>query len=72
MARGDWFRARSARVAVDGRPWRATEWYCSKVRDDWRGIAVLDLQGLPLGRYEIEIWPTDHSRSQHLVQRVAH
>jgi hypothetical protein len=66
-----WSRARSARVAVDGRPWRATEWYCSKVRGEWRGIAVLDLRGLPLGRHEIEIWPAGHSRSHHLLHRVA-
>lgn len=67
-----WSRARTARVVVDGRPWHAADWHCSRVGGQWRGIAVLDLQRLQLGRHEIEIWPADHSRSQHLVQRVAH
>ncbi len=63
-------RARAVRVAVDGRPWHAADWYCSRVGGQWRGTAVLDLQRLPLGRYDLDIWPAGHSPSHYSLHRL--
>ena len=65
-----WSRARAARVVVDGRPWKAADWYCSRIGAEWRGIAVLDLRRLPLGRHELEIWPVDNPCSHYTLHRI--
>ena len=63
-------RAREATVCIDGLGWLSTKWLCSRNRAAWRGLTIVDLDGLDAGRHDLVVQFEHHSPSRYLIWRV--
>jgi MoaA/NifB/PqqE/SkfB family radical SAM enzyme len=63
-------RAQSVEVSIDGNHWGRSRWYCSPVHGRWRGITVIDVADLEIGRHQVTVHVENHTPLHCEFQRV--
>jgi hypothetical protein len=63
-------RAQRVEVSIDGNPWSRSRWYCSQGHGRWRGITVIDVADLEIGRHQVTVHVEHHNPSHHRFRRV--